>query len=260
MTRRLRWLLPVAWWALAGVTLPGEQARDLDAGNAAFRRQDYQKAAEAYGRALQRQPNDARALFGRAAAEYRMKRYDEALRDNQQAAERAQADPKAAQDTAARARYNAGNSLYRLKRFDEAARQYEGALQDDPADTWAKHNLEMALRARKQQQPPQGGQGKDKPDKGDKGQPPPPAGGQEQPKPQQAQAGQGQQPPPPPESGGQTKGQNGQPQPPPQGGQGNLTPQQASDLLRDMAQDESDLHRALGRNQRAPQRAVEKDW
>jgi len=86
-----------------------------DLGNVLYRQGDYEGASEAFTRALLSGSGD---LVGSAA-------------------------------------YNLGNALYRQDEYREAADSYIRALRADPADTDAKRNLELALRALEQQPPSQ---------------------------------------------------------------------------------------------------------
>ena len=83
-----------------------------DLGNVFFRQDDFERASEAYTRALLM----ASGEFEGAVA------------------------------------YNLGNAKFRLQEYPEAVKAYERALGADPSDLDAKRNLELALRAQQQQQ------------------------------------------------------------------------------------------------------------
>ncbi len=131
---------------LLGFTLPGEFGRLIEAGNKAYSRGDYRRAATRYGNALEVTPDSPEALFNRGAARYKSDDFDAALEDFAGATRGATGILKQ------HAEYNAGNCDYRMQRYDDAIERYKRALTLDPADTWAKHNLEMALRAKQQQE------------------------------------------------------------------------------------------------------------
>ena len=48
--------------------------------------------------------------------------------------------------------YNLGNSLFKANKLNESIEAYKNALRNNPADEDAKHNLQLALRMKKQQQ------------------------------------------------------------------------------------------------------------
>ena len=85
-------------------------------GNALYKGEDYQRAAEAYRRAIE---TDDPALAGSAW-------------------------------------YNLGNAFYRQQQLEESLQAYKQALRLRPADVDAKHNLERVLEQMQQQEQQQG--------------------------------------------------------------------------------------------------------
>lgn len=142
------------------------------------------KALEAFGKAAAARPDDPRARFNLADALYKNGKLDEAKAIYETLAQ----DPRSPLSVAAR--YNLGNTLFQKKDYSGAVRAYREALHASPADVDARRNLELALRAlkeqeqKKQQQPQQQprqqpqaqkqqGQGSKEPSPGPQGQPPP---------------------------------------------------------------------------------------
>lgn len=159
------------------------------------------------------------------------------------------------------AAYNLGNALYEGEKFEEAAEAYRRALRADPPDKDAKRNLELALLAlqeqkeskRKQQQPEkqpqQQGEDKDEkqkdaedPSKGDKKSP------DEKTKPEKDSAKET------PASSGEDRSKKGvRP--------GQMTPEEAKQLLDRLTQQEGDiLKRRAQQVKRAEEEGREKDW
>lgn len=106
----------------------------------------YQEAVAYYQRELAEQPQSARLYTNLGCALYQLGRNEEALKAWQQALE---LKPDAPQ--AARIHYNIGNLLYGQQRTPEAVNAYKHALRLNPGDSYAKFNLEVALKQQQQQ-------------------------------------------------------------------------------------------------------------
>lgn len=129
--------------------------RHVRAGNEAYAAGQFERALAAYNDAKQLQPDPA-VDYNIGNALFRLERYEEA-------AVAAKAATAAAQDGTVftRATYTAGNAAFRRGVLAEARDAYVTVLQRDPADTDARHNLELVLRAltppRPQPAPPDAG-------------------------------------------------------------------------------------------------------
>lgn len=167
--------------------------------------------------------------------------------------------PKISRDAA----YNLGNAYFRQERYEDAVRAYRKALQTSPADVDSKRNLEMALRALRQQQEPKPSP---EPRPGDKDK-------QQQPQQQQQQqqqgrsngqgGGAGPSPPPEPSPGpGEGDPRDGaknaaRPRPRP----GDMTPDEAQRLLDRLGEQERDnVRKNAARRAAADNSRLEKDW
>jgi tetratricopeptide (TPR) repeat protein len=156
----------------------------LAEGDAAFRRGDFRRAAEAYGRALSEGDSSATVRYNLGTTLLRLNRHDEA-RPHLEAAARL----RARAGLAARAAYNAGNAdlapvagnkvpkEQKRERLLRAIGHYRRALLMNPGDADAKWNLELAQRLLRQQA---GG-----------------GGGEDEKENEQPQGGEGQAPPSP---------------------------------------------------------------
>ena len=125
----------------------------LAKGDAAYRRGDYRRAAEAYARALAEGDSSAVVRYNLGTALLRLGRHDEA-RPHLDAAARL----RGRSGVRVRAEYNAGNTdlapvvadrvprEQRRQRLLRAITRYRQALLLDPADADAKWNLELAQR------------------------------------------------------------------------------------------------------------------
>lgn len=120
----------------ASADVSGDVARGL----AAYEREDYTAAQEAFARAHEAAPADPRTAYALGAAEYQAGDYETAVGRFETAA--ATSDPV----FRARCLYNAGNAYAQLGQLDKAAEAYERSLRLDPADTDAKANLELVRR------------------------------------------------------------------------------------------------------------------
>lgn len=96
----------------------------LRKGNRAFDENDYDKAKEYYDKAIELNPEFAKAYYNRGIAYGELKDYDKAIEDNSKAIE---FDPK---DVSAY--YNRGNAYYNLKRYYKAIEDYSKAIELNP--------------------------------------------------------------------------------------------------------------------------------
>jgi Ca-activated chloride channel family protein len=120
--------------------------RATEAGRAEYTRGNHPQALSAFERAAAARPQDPAARFNVADGLYKNGKYDEAA-----ALYRARgADP--ASPVAAASRYNLGNSLYQKQDYRGAVQAYRDALRVAPGDADTRRNLELALRALKEQE------------------------------------------------------------------------------------------------------------
>jgi Ca-activated chloride channel homolog len=132
--------------------------RATEEGRAEYARGSHPQALAAFERAAAARPQDPATRFNLADGLYKNGKYDEAA-----ALYRALgSDP--ASPLAAAARYNLGNSLYQKQDYPGAARAYRDALRVAPRDEDTRKNLELALRALKEQQEQQKRQPQDQKD------------------------------------------------------------------------------------------------
>ena len=185
-------------------------------GNAAFAREDFRDAMDAYDRAAESMPEDPRPVYNSANALYKQNRLFEAI-DKYEAALK-KAEPGLASDiysSMCRAILDSGDP-------EGAIESCENALDIDPDNQIAKRALEEATEAddpppdEQSQQP--GPQGDEQPQPGgDQNQQPQPGGDQQQRQPNQRQPGGDQQNQPQP-GGDQTPQDQPNDQQPGEGG------------------------------------------
>lgn len=122
---------------------------NIEKGNQALAAGKADDALKAYDRAAEKRPDDPTVRFDRGAALFSLKRYPEAQKEFQRAAEAH--DPGLRAD----AYYNMGNAEFEQKRYQDALEAYKRTLGLRPDDRRAKWNLELALKQieeQKQQQ------------------------------------------------------------------------------------------------------------
>jgi Ca-activated chloride channel family protein len=120
--------------------------RATEEGRAEYGRGNHPQALSAFERAAATRPQDPATRFNVADGLYKNGKYDEAA-----ALYRALgSDPGS--PLAAAARYNLGDSLYQKQDYRGAVQAYRDALHLAPGDEDTRRNLELALRALKEQE------------------------------------------------------------------------------------------------------------
>ncbi|MFQ5700564.1 MAG: tetratricopeptide repeat protein [Acidobacteriota bacterium] len=116
------------------------------AGNRLYREGKYDQAFELYRKAEALSPDSPAVNYNIANTYFRKKEYEKAHEHYR----RAFSAPEGA--LAQGARFNAGNAQFARKKWADAIRNYKEALRLNSSDPDAKKNLELALRALRQQQ------------------------------------------------------------------------------------------------------------
>lgn len=115
-------------------------------GDAAYDRQAFPEAENAYRKALERKASpEVKYNLGNSLAQ--QQRLDEAVTTYQEALDQT-ADPQLRADTY----FNLGNTYFRQQAYGESAGAFKEALKIRPDDEMARQNLMMALRMLRQQQ------------------------------------------------------------------------------------------------------------
>ncbi|MBX3254945.1 MAG: tetratricopeptide repeat protein [Chitinophagaceae bacterium] len=119
----------------------------INKGNEAYRLQQYDKAADAYREALRADPNNTTAAFNLGNALFKNKQFDEAAKQFDEMS-RNTAD----KSLQSQSYYNKGVSLTQQKKLEESIDAYKQSLRLNPADSFARENLQRALNEKQQQQ------------------------------------------------------------------------------------------------------------
>jgi tetratricopeptide (TPR) repeat protein len=139
----------VVAWLLALAPLPAlaqagrSQAQE---GNRLYEQGLFEEAHQRYLEGLAEAPESGVLRFNDGNALYRSDDYQRAMEAYQRAIETG--DPALASS----AWYNLGNALYRQQQLQESLEAYKQALRLDPSDADAKHNLERVLQQMQQQE------------------------------------------------------------------------------------------------------------
>jgi len=121
--------------------------KTIQAGNEFYQQQQFAKAAEEYGKAINADPANSTAKFNRANALYKQdKKVDAAIGFAEVADE--------VKDKVIRSKafYNKGVILSGQKSLEESIEAYKNALRNEPADKEARENLQKALLELKKKQ------------------------------------------------------------------------------------------------------------
>jgi tetratricopeptide (TPR) repeat protein len=117
-------------------------------GRREYDHRDYSDAARSFGSAVEAGEAAPELLFNEATARYKTGDYEGALG---RIGPLRSGDGKS-QVLTQKAHYNAGNAHFKLTQYDEAIEAYEQALEVDSGDADARHNLELARRAKEREQ------------------------------------------------------------------------------------------------------------
>ena len=123
---------------------PGRGA--VAAGNRLYEEGRFEEAHEQYLEALREAPDSPIVSFNDGNTLYRTEELQRAMESYRQAVE--SGDPA----VEGQAWYNLGNALYKQQQLEPALDAYKEALRRNPADTDAKHNVEVTLEQLQQQQ------------------------------------------------------------------------------------------------------------
>ena len=115
-------------------------------GNRNYSEGDYDKALELYREALEENPDSPAIRFNLGDAQFRKEEMEDAADSFSRALQTEDPGIKS------RAQYNLGNSLYRQGKLQESLSAYREALKLAPGDRDAKHNLEFVLKQLQEQQ------------------------------------------------------------------------------------------------------------
>jgi len=221
------------------------------AGNTHFEAGEYEQAVAAYRQAQVEAPDQAEPYYNAANAYNRQAQLDAVVAQAQQALKTA--DP----ELAAQAWYNLGNAYFDAQQWPDAIAAYQETLRLNPDDGDAKHNLELALQKleEQQQQQEQEQQDQEKEEQREE---------QDQEQEQNQRSEAGATPTPADESqGSEEQGQETTPEPSDQSqatGEGEMTPQQALQLLEALMSESETLQERLQQIYRAPGAPPEEDW
>lgn len=196
----------------------GDQYRDyMNKGQRLYNSEDYQNAAEQFRQAEVLKPDDPIAPFNLGTALYKSQDYDKAINKFSQSAATAEKKLKS------ESYYDLGNSQYRNQDYAGAIQSYKNALINDPANVDAKYNFELSKIRLEQQQQQQKQQKEDKNKKD-----------QDQQQQQKQQKDQEQQ-----------QEQQEQQQQKPKPKKGEMTEQEAKELLEAFKEDEKQIQKEL---------------
>ena len=238
-------------------------ARPNNEGNEAYEQENYDAAQSSYQEAIEKSPELPEPHYNSGNVHYRQGQNEEA----QESYDRAllDADDELYRDIV----FNQGNIQLQAGELEEAIGSYKEVLRLDPSDQDAKHNLEVALDRRGDQQPGDQSPGTQP---GDQQQPAGRAAagqqqqdGDQQDSGQQQQDGeeQGGQQQPQDQGGGNSQQDQQQGSQPPQQQQptspAELTPEQARQLLSSVG-DQTDTLQSQLQRQSAGGRQPEQDW
>ncbi len=117
-------------------------------GNRAFNKERYDRSIDRYRSALEAAPGSWEATYNLGNALYRTEQYDNAA----EALRKAASDTLRSKSERADAYYNLGDVQFRQQKLKESMESFKSALRLNPADEQAKHNYAYVKRLLKDQE------------------------------------------------------------------------------------------------------------
>ncbi len=134
---------------LQAISLPWSKAFTNSKGSHAYKKQDYQKAEQRYGKNAVKHPKDAVLQYNHGNSLFRLKK------DTEAAAAWKQALNSKDNKLKSKVWHNLGNSQFQSRQYKDAMQSYRQAVLADPGNKPAKDNYDLAKRlllAKQQQQ------------------------------------------------------------------------------------------------------------
>ena len=116
-------------------------------GNDLYDKQDFEKAEVEYRKALDKKTDSYEAAFNLGDALFKQKRFDEALKQFSDLAEKEMDKQRLGE-----LYHNIGNTLLSMQKTEESIEAYKESLRNRPNAPETKYNLEYARRRQQQQQ------------------------------------------------------------------------------------------------------------
>ena len=128
-------------WLSVSICFGQKETPDIYRGNELYRKQQFDKAAEAYQQALTKNPKSDIANFNAGNATFRQSKFDDALNSFDNTIN--SSTDKSLQQ---QAYYNKGVAFSKEQRLEESIEAWKKALKMSPTDQVTRENLEKALR------------------------------------------------------------------------------------------------------------------
>jgi len=146
---KIKLIILVLFISLASTGLSQLAEKDIRTGNEFYKQQQFEKAASAYGKAIEVDPNNGSAKFNMGNTLYKQNKQDEAVKVFDELSGNAGKD-----DLKPKAYYNKGAVLSKQKKLEESIEAYKSVLRLNPDDKEARENLQKALLELKKKAPP----------------------------------------------------------------------------------------------------------
>ncbi len=146
MKKTLLFTLTLILFSLSLSACGSSLEHTLANGNESFNEQNYDQAIETYSQTMDMAPKLAEPIYNLANTLYRMGALEETTQVMGQALELASAELRQ------HGFYNLGNNFFQQEQMEEAIGSYKEALRINPEDMDAKHNLELALHQKEEQE------------------------------------------------------------------------------------------------------------
>ena len=139
-------LLQVVFLLVVVVSRAQKPEPEIYKGNELYKKQQYDKANEAYQQALAKDPSNPTANYNNGNANFRQNKFDEAIKSFDNTINTNDKNLKQ------QSYYNKGVTLSKQQKLMESIDAWKEALRLNPTDKQTRENLEKALRELKKKQ------------------------------------------------------------------------------------------------------------
>ena len=154
--KAMKYLMIILTLVAAEEVFSQPEQKYIRKGNGKYNEQQYNEAEVLYRKALEKNIKSGKAEYNLSNSLYKQEKYDASA-----AKYFGLAQEEKDHHELSRYYYNLGNSMFKANKLKESIEAYKNALRNNPEDDDARHNLQLALRMKSQQEKQDNKEGQD---------------------------------------------------------------------------------------------------